>query len=104
MFALIYHNFIYITASRQLYLTFYYALYWRVLGVRTIYGRIRLQATDEIIAVILGFRKHGYVSGMQHVKCAENNADLFTIGMQLLDVIEYHVCSITDRRSVVNTG
>jgi hypothetical protein len=54
--------------------------------------------------VILGFRKHGYVSGMQHVKCAENNADLFTIGVQLLDVIEYHLCSITDRRSVVNTG
>jgi hypothetical protein len=31
------------------------------------------------------------VSGMQHVKCAENNADLFTIGVQLLDVIEYHI-------------
>jgi hypothetical protein len=101
---LVHHNFVYISASRQLYLTFYYALYWWVLGVGAIYGRVCLQTTDEIIAVILGFRKHGYVSGMQHVKCAENNADLFTIGVQLLDVIEYHVCSITDRRSVVNTG
>jgi hypothetical protein len=41
--------------------------------------------------VILGFRKHGYVSGMQHVKGAENNANFFTFGMQLFDMIENHI-------------
>jgi hypothetical protein len=31
------------------------------------------------------------VSGMQHVKGAENNANFFAFGMQLFDMIENHI-------------
>jgi hypothetical protein len=40
-----------------------------------------LQATDQIIAVIFCFAQHGYVPGMQHVKGAECDANLFAIGV-----------------------
>ena len=40
--------------------------------------------------MILGFAQHGNVPGVQHVKGAEGDANLFAIGMQLFDVVEYH--------------
>jgi hypothetical protein len=68
LLSLINHYFIYVTASAQLYLTFYDALHWFVFGVRAIYGGIGLQASDEIIAVIFSFGQHGYVAGMEKIK------------------------------------
>jgi hypothetical protein len=40
--------------------------------------------------VVLGFRKHGDVPGMQHVKGAKGDADAFAVGLELFDVIEDH--------------
>jgi len=40
--------------------------------------------------MVLGFRKHGNMASMQHVKSAESDADFFAFGVQLFDVVEYH--------------
>jgi hypothetical protein len=31
------------------------------------------------------------MAGMQHVECAEGDADAFAVGLELFDVIEDHV-------------
>jgi hypothetical protein len=65
LFGLIYHHFINIAASSQLYLSFHDALHRWIFNARSVYSGISLQASDEILTVILGFGQHGDVAGME---------------------------------------
>lgn len=90
LLGMIYYHFVHIPAGSQLYLSFHYRLYRPVLGIRPVYGGISLESTDEIIAMIFCLTQHGDMSGMQHVKGAEGDADTLAFGLEALDVIEYH--------------
>jgi hypothetical protein len=52
-----------------LYLAFHDALHWWIFDARSVYGRVSLQASDKVIAVIAGFGQHGDVSSMEKVEC-----------------------------------
>jgi hypothetical protein len=94
LFSLVYYHFVHITASRQLDLPLHDALHRPIFGIGTIYGGIGLQATDEIIAVVLGFAQHGDMTSMQHVKGAEGYTNAFALAFEFFDVIEYHDTSL----------
>jgi hypothetical protein len=41
--------------------------------------------------MILGLTQHGHMASMQHVECAEGDANAFAFAFELFDVIEYHM-------------
>jgi hypothetical protein len=68
LFGLVHNNFINVTACRKLYLSLHNTLYRTILSLRPIDSWVRLEPTDEVVTVIFGFREHGNVACVEHVK------------------------------------
>ena len=61
-----------------------------ILSLRPIDSWVRLEPADEIVTVILGFREHSNVPGVEHIESGECDANSFAFRLELFDVIEYH--------------